>query len=126
MRNLILIILSFITLNCYSQEIVEIPQDELEEFFQAIDTLKQQDSIKTILISDLDLQLKNFKLLSTQDSLILNYRNQEISILKDQIKLYDGRLKQVDKWYNKPWIGVASGIIGTLVTIHIIDYSLPK
>ena len=126
MRNLILIILSFITLNCYSQEIVKIPQDELEEFFQAIDTLKQQDSIKTILISDLELQLKNFKLLSTQDSLILNYRTQEINLLKDQIKLYDDRLNQVDKWYKKPWVGVVGGVVGTLITIHVIDYSLPK
>ena len=43
MKNLILVILSFITFNCYSQEIVEIPQSELEEFFLAIDTLEQQD-----------------------------------------------------------------------------------
>ena len=61
MKKIILIILSFVTLNCYSQEIVEIPQDELENFFLAIDTLKQQDSLKTVLIKDLELQLSNYK-----------------------------------------------------------------
>ena len=126
MKKIILIILSFVTLNCYSQEIVEIPQDELENFFLAIDTLKQQDSLKTVLIKDLELQLGNYKLLSQQDSLILNYRTQEINLLKDQIQLYDDRLNQVDKWYKKPWVGVVGGVVGTLITIHVIDYSLPR
>ena len=78
------------------------------------------------MISDLELQLKNYTLLTQQDSLILNYKSQEIILLKDQIKLYDDRLKQVDKWYKKPWVGVVGGVIGTLITIHAIDYSLPQ
>lgn len=126
MKNILLILLMIITFNCYSQNVVEIPQNELEEFFLAIDTLKQQDSIKTILISDLELQVKNYNLLTQQDSLILKLKNQEILVLRDQIKLYDNRLNQVDKWYKKPWVGVVGGVIGTLFTIHIIDYSLPK
>ncbi len=126
MKNLILVILSFITFNCYSQEIIEIPQNELEEFFLAIDTLEQQDSIKAALISDLEFQIRNYKLLTHQDSIILNFKNQEIDLLIDQIKLYDDRLNQVDKWYKKPWVGVVGGVVGTLITIHIIDYSLPK
>ena len=126
MKNLILVILSFITFNCYSQEIIEIPQNELEEFFLAIDTLEQQDSIKAALISDLEFQIRNYKLLTHQDSIILNFKNQEIDLLIDQIKLYDDRLNQVDKWYKKPWVGVVGGVVGTLITIHVIDYSLPK
>ena len=126
MKKLLLILISSITLNCYSQEIIKIPQDELETFFLAIDTLKQQDSIKSILINDLELQLKHYTLLSQQDSLISSYRIQEINLLKEQIKLYNNRLKQVDKWYKKPWVGVVGGVISTLITIHVIDYSLPK
>tara|TARA_R110000744_G_scaffold239358_1_gene356758 strand:+ start:1202 stop:1639 length:438 start_codon:yes stop_codon:yes gene_type:complete len=133
MKNILLILLTFLTLNCYSQSptivlpnVKHIPPSELEDFFLAIDTLREQDSIKTVLISDLELQLKNYTLLTQHDSLILNYKNQEILILKDQMKLYNNRLNQVDKWYKKPWFGVVSGVVGTLVTIHIIDYSLPK
>ena len=126
MRSLFLIILLLLTLKSYSQDTVKIPQDELEEFFLAVDTLKEQDSIKSVLITDLELQIKNYTLLSQQDSLILNYKFQEIILLKDQIKLYDDRLKQVDKWYKKPWVGYVGGFVGTLITIHIIDYSLPK
>ena len=126
MRNVFFLLLVLITLKGYSQDTIQIPQEELNNFFLSVDTLKEQDSIKTVLISDLELQIKNYNLLSNQDSLIFSYKNQEIDLLRYQIKLYDDRLKQVDKWYKKPWIGVVSGVVATLITIHVIDYSLPK
>jgi hypothetical protein len=68
MKNLILFICVFMTMSLSAQEkIVEIPENELEEFFLAIDTLKAQDSLKTILIKDLELQIKNYEFLSNQD-----------------------------------------------------------
>ena len=126
MKNILLILLTIITFNCYSQVIIEIPEDELEEVFLAIDTLKQQDEIKTSLIFDLESQVRNYEMLSKQDSLLLNYRLQQVKLLNEQIKLYDDRLKQVDKWYKKPWVGVVGGVVGTIITIHVIDYSLPR
>ena len=126
MKNILLILLTIITFNCYSQVIVEIPEDELEEVFLAIDTLKQQDEVKTALIFDLESQIRNYEMLSKQDSMILDYRLQQVKLLNEQIKLYDDRLRKVDKWYKKPWVGVVGGVVGTLITIHVIDYSLPK
>ena len=126
MKNILLILLTIITFNCYSQVIVEIPEEELEEVFLAIDTLKQQDEVKSILIFDLESQIRNYEMLSKQDSMILDYRLQQVKLLNDQIKLYDDRLRKVDKWYKKPWVGVVGGVVGTLITIHVIDYSLPK
>ena len=64
MKNLFLILTLLITFKSYSQDTIKIPQDELEEFFLAVDTLKQQDSIKSVLISDLEYQIKNYTLLS--------------------------------------------------------------
>ena len=126
MKNILLILLTIITFNCYSQIIVEIPEDELEEVFLAIDTLKQQDEVKSILIFDLESQIRNYEMLSKQDSMILDYRLQQVKLLNEQIKLYDDRLRKVDKWYKKPWVGVVGGVVGTIITIHVIDYSLPK
>ena len=126
MKNILLILLMIITFNCYSQVIIEIPEDELEEVFLAIDTLKQQDKLKSSLIFDLESQVRNYEMLSKQDSLLLNYRLQQVKLLNEQIKLYDDRLKQVDKWYKKPWVGVVGGVVGTLITIHVLDYSLPQ
>ena len=39
------------------QDTVKIPAVELEEFFLALDTLEVQDSIKTVLIKQLESQL---------------------------------------------------------------------
>ena len=102
MKNILLILLTIITFNCYSQVIVEIPEDELEEVFLAIDTLKQQDEVKSILIFDLESQIRNYEMLSKQDSMILDYRLQQVKLLNEQIKLYDDRLRKVDKWDKKP------------------------
>jgi len=87
----------------------KISNADLEEVFLAIDTLKQQDSIKTMLINDLNLQLNNYKTLSMQDSTIINFKDIQIGLLNEQIQLYDDRLKKVDKWYNKPWVGFVAG-----------------
>ena len=54
MKKLILLLLFTLTsLICLGQDkIVKIPQSELDSFFLAVDTLEQQDSIKTVLIKE--------------------------------------------------------------------------
>ena len=112
MKKILLVLLLMVSINCFSQtesDSVLIPRVELEEVFNAIDTLMEQDSIKDVLISDLKLQIENYKALSKQDSLILLYNTRHIELLNTEIKLYDDRLKKVDKWYNKPWVGFVLG-----------------
>ena len=123
---LFLIVISFISLEIYGQDTAHIPQKELNNFFLSLDTLEQQDSLKSILIIDLELQLKNYKMLSQQDSLLLFYKNQETVLLNNQIDLHLKRLKSISKWYNKPWVGFIGGVTTTILMVHIIDYSLPK
>tara|TARA_R110000765_G_scaffold2106_1_gene5782 strand:- start:4844 stop:5212 length:369 start_codon:yes stop_codon:yes gene_type:complete len=122
MKQLLTLLLLGISSICYSQDTLQIPSSELEEFFLALDTLQTQDSIKTIYISNLETELVLLKNLTTQDSLLLSYKNQEVQLLNEQIELYDKRLNQVDKWYNKPWIGV----VGTILFLNVVDYTLPK
>ena len=107
-------------------KIVEIPEVELEEFFLALDTLEYQDSIKNILIKDLETQILNYKLLSNQDSLLIEFQKQQFILQNQQINLHLDRLKVVDKWYHKPWVGFVGGVAATALIIHVIDYSLPK
>ena len=58
---------------CAQDKIVKIYQSELDAFFLAVDTLEQQDSIKTLLIADLELQLLNKTNLNfTNETIILN------------------------------------------------------
>ena len=51
MKNVLLILLLvLISLNCYSQDTIKIPQQELNDFFLALDTLEYQDSLNIILL----------------------------------------------------------------------------
>ena len=111
---------------CFSQDTLQIPAIELEEFFLALDTLETQDSIKTLLINNLEREIYLYKLIGEQDSLLLLYKDEEIELLNNQIELYIDRLDRVDKWYNKPIVGAAGGFLGTIVLIRVINYTLPQ
>ena len=126
MKQLLIALLLGVSSICYSQDTLRIPQAELEEFFLALDTLNTQDSIKTILISDLEAEIILYNRLSQQDSLIIAYKNKEIELLNERIILYDERLNQIDKWYNKPSVGIVGGFLGTILLIRVIDYTLPE
>ena len=58
--------------------------------------------------------------------LLIEFQKQERILLKQQIDLHLDRLKTVDRWYHKPWVGFIGGAATTVLMIHIIDYSLPK
>jgi len=120
MKKLLFILLILFTFNSFSQDkIVKIPQSELDNFFLAIDTLEVQDSLKTILIVDLELQLlQKSHLNSVNESIIIN-KDLEMLLLNNQIKLYSDRLKITDRWYNKRWVGVVIGVAGTSTMVYL-------
>ena len=126
MKQLLLALLLGVSSLYYSQDTLRIPTEELEEFFLALDTLQTQDSVKTVLITDLEAEIILYSKLAEQDSLIIAYKSKEIELLRERVILYDERLNQVNKWYNKPIIGVTGGFLGTLVLIRAIDYTLPE
>jgi hypothetical protein len=97
MRYFIIFIFLLMSKFSFSQDTISIPQSELNQFFQAVEDLEYQDSLKTVLIQDLEYQIKN----------------------------YEDRLRKVDKWYKKPWIGFVAGTLTTVLTIHVINYTLP-
>ena len=123
---MLLLFTFLINVEIFSQDTVKIPQQELEEFFSALDTLEYQDSINIILIKELESQILNYELLSKQDSLLIEFQKQQFYLQKQQIELHLDRLKIVDRWYHKPWVGFIGGIAATAILIHTIDYSLPK
>jgi len=122
MKHILTTLLLCVSSLCFSQDTLQIPTLELEEFFLALDTLERQDSIKTILIKELEKQIEFHLELNDHNDNIILYRDEEIELLNDQITLYRDRLNEVDKWYKKPWIGV----VGTLLLLHAVDYTLPQ
>jgi len=103
--------LSLTTFSQVTDDSTTISNVELEEVFKAIDTLVYQDSLKTVLINDLKTQINLHQNLLSQDSILLGYKDKQIGLLNETIVLYDDRLKKVDKWYNKPWVGFILGCV---------------
>jgi hypothetical protein len=108
-----------------TQDTVRVPQAELDDIIAVIDTLVTQDSINNILIGQQDRQIKNFMFLAEQDSMIIDFKNQEIMLLNDRINIYADQMKRDQKWYNKRQFGFIIGVISTVGIIHFIDYTLP-
>ena len=106
---MLFLLLSQPALSQITEDSTTISNQELNEVFKAIDTLVHQDSVKTVLINDLKNQINLYHTLTIQDSLLLGYKNKQMVILNETITLYDERLKKVDKWYNKPWVGFIIG-----------------
>ena len=126
MKRLIIILFCLLSLNVFSQtDTVKVPQAELDEIIAVIDTLVTQDSINNILIGQQDQQIKNFMFLAEQDSMIIDFKNQEIMLLNDRIDIYADQMKRDQKWYNKRQFGFIVGVLSTIGIIHIIDYTLP-
>ena len=127
MKNLLLILFLGLSNAFYAQQdTLKIPADELEQFFLALDTLEIQDSSKAVLIEELERTIKLHELLAEQDSLVIMYKDEEIFLLNQQIQLHLDYIKSQDRWYNKPAVGAAAGILGTILLIQTLDYTLPN
>ena len=126
MKNLLLVLFLGLSSTFYAQQdTLHIPADELEQFFLALDTLEIQDSAKAVLIEELERTIKLYELFVEQDSLVIMYKDEQIYLLNEQIQLHLDYIKAQDKWYNQPMIGAAAGILGTILLIQTLDYTLP-
>jgi hypothetical protein len=114
------ILFSLTTFSQVTDDSTTISNIELNKVFSAIDTLVYQDSVKSVLINDLTNQLNLYKTLSQQDSILLKTKNKQMVILNETIELYDKRLKKVDKWYNKSWVGIIEGMALTTLSSWIV------
>jgi len=126
MRIILSILIAMLSIGAFAQDTIQVPQVELDGIIEAIDTLVEQDSINNLIILSLETEVRLFETIIKQDSLVLAYKQEQIVLLESQIQLYDDRLNQVDKWYDKRPFGVVIGVLGTIGLIHVIGYTLPE
>ena len=126
MRLALSLIIAMLSMGVFAQDTIQVPQVELDDIIEAMDTLVEQDSINNLIILSLESEIRLFETILEQDSLVLAYKQEQITLLEIQIQLYDDRLNQVDKWYDKRPFGVVIGVLGTIGLIHVIGYTLPE
>ena len=120
-----LLMISLVSLTSLAQDTIRIPQSEIDEIISTMDTLVEQDSINNALIKQYEILIGDYQDLVKQDSLILSFRDKEVYLYSEQIKLYEKKIKVIDKWYNRRPFGFILGVATSVVLIHTVGYALP-
>lgn len=124
-RLIYVLLISLVSLTSLAQDTICIPQSEIDEIISVMDTLVEQDSINNVLIKQYEVLIGDYEDLAKQDSLILAFRDKEVYLYSEQIKLYEKKIKVIDKWYNRRPFGFILGIATSVVLIHTVGYTLP-
>ena len=82
--------------------------------------LEFKDSTNTIIISNLNDQVKLYMEQHANDSLLISLNERKSILLNDKIKLYDELIKEVKpKWYENKWLWFTIGVLTTAGSIKL-------
>ena len=95
-------------------------EQEVFDIEAELDELESNSVIDQELIKTLKLQVNNYKFLTSQDSLMLSLKTQEIELLRTNIKQYKELVKLVEpKWYENKWVWFTIGVFATAGSIKL-------
>jgi hypothetical protein len=86
-RLIYVLLISLVSLTSLAQDTICIPQSEIDEIISVMDTLVEQDSINNVLIKQYEVLIGDYEALAKQDSLILAFRDKEVYLYSEQIRL---------------------------------------
>ena len=95
-------------------------EEEAINLANSLKSLEHRDSTNTIIISNLNGQIKLYMEQHANDKLFIDLNKQKSILLNDKIKLYDELVKQVQpKWYENKWLWFTLGAITTAGTLKL-------
>jgi hypothetical protein len=123
MRRLITFILLLVSVACYPQDTC-FTQSEIIGIFTNVRKLEQTDSLKSVLIVELEREIQLNESLHAHDSLSIMFRDQEINLLNRSVNLHKQLIQIVEpKWYDSKYIwfllGSGTFIATSYVTLNI-------
>jgi hypothetical protein len=122
----LLIILLFPTI-VFTQTKKQLPdtcftQQELADISFVLDSLWTADDINNNLIKSYDTAFRTQSMLIKLDSVQLQYKNNQIKLLQENIDLYVSREKLLQpKWYDKKGLWYGAGFLSALGTGILIN-----
>ena len=122
----LLIILLFPTI-VFTQTKKQLPdtcftQQELADISFVLDSLWTADDINNNLIKSYDTAFRTQSMLIKLDSVQLQYKNNQIKLLQENINLYVSREKLLQpKWYDKKGLWYGAGFLSALGTGILIN-----
>ena len=97
-------------------------QQELADISFVLDSLWTADDINNNLIKSYDTAFRTQSILIKLDSVQLQYKNNQIKLLQENINLYVSREKLLQpKWYDKKGLWYGAGFLSALGTGILIN-----
>ena len=98
-------------------------QEQIHDISETLDSLHYTDSINNQLISQQSSLIQDLEHLIKLDSLQREYKEQQITLLKNNINLYVERQKRLEpKWHDSKLLWFSTGILTSAITsIFIIQ-----
>ena len=95
-------------------------EDEAINIANSLKSLEHRDSTNTLIISNLNDQIKLYIEQHANDSLLIDLNIQKSKLLDDRIKLYNELVKEVQpKWYENKWLWFTIGVITTAGSVKL-------
>jgi hypothetical protein len=121
MKQIIFILLFPITL--FGQTVTDtcFTEQQIHDISETLDELYYQDSVNNALITQQEAVIEKQDELLRLDSLQIEYKQQQINLLEENIDLYVKQQKRLQpKWYNHKALWFGSGILTTILTGKLI------
>ena len=107
----------------YSQDEVKtytFTEEEVLGFTNKIKELELKDSLNVSLVMDLETQISLLEDNAKSDSLIIDFRTQQLQLQKETINLYKEKVKVVKpKWHENKWLWFVYGVGATAISVKL-------
>ena len=95
-------------------------EEQTKEVFNGLKELEFKDSTNTLIISNLNGQVKLYMEQHANDSLLIDLNMKKSQLLNERIKLYNQLVKEVKpKWYENKWLWFTLGAVTTAGTLKL-------
>jgi hypothetical protein len=79
-----------------------------------------KDSLNVSLVGDLEKQISLLEQNAKSDSLIIDFRTQQLQLQEETINLYKEKVKVVKpKWHENKWLWFVYGVGATAISVNL-------
>ena len=95
-------------------------EEEVLGFTNKIKELELKDSLHVSLVIDLEKQISLLEDNAKSDSLIIDFRTQQLQLQEETINLYKEKVKVVrPKWHENKWLWFVYGVGATAISVNL-------
>ena len=95
-------------------------EEEVLGLTNKIKELEMKDSLNVSLVGDLEKQISLLEQNAKSDSLIIDFRTQQLQLQEETINLYKEKVKVVKpKWHENKWLWFVYGVGATAISVNL-------